>query len=589
MTRELGPLRTGLGLIALACIVIVSVRGYWTPDEPREADIAWRMSWQGSHSMPVLAGMSIAEKPPLLYWVSGAAIESLADRPWAARLPNLAYALLTALAMSALARRLYPGNRLIGLQAAALAVSFLLSFQTSVWLATDAPLVAATAISLLGLFRGFAANGTGERLVGYALLHVGVTLGFFAKGPAAWLVPGTVFLILMATERRWRECVRWELWVGAMLPMASIGAWTVAVAAAPGGTEFLRTLLWYNGIGRFWVLAAPPELAYATGHRNWPGKYLIELPVYLVPWTLLVLVALRRAWRELRSPPVPRATVFALAASVAPLVILSCAATARGVYAAPTLLGFAILMAAAAGSPGLPTDAWDRRAADGTRYLIVGLGTVITLAVIALSIAGVAGAWIEPVAALTGTVLAMAAGQRAQRAFRAQSRLHHGLAWLIVAWGAVLLGPVVAAAAIVDSSQRLEATAAALDRDLGDSALALYDPDETTRAWVDHEAQRVFISVAEHPIEPGTHSLRRALEALDDVKLLVMLPGRAASPLSRLADRLGIHPADGKFSAVENLLDTYHLRVERRYEPPGGRRYLLLGRDPALQDPGPSN
>ena len=31
-------------------------RGLWTPDEPREADIAWRMSRQTDHTLPQLAG-----------------------------------------------------------------------------------------------------------------------------------------------------------------------------------------------------------------------------------------------------------------------------------------------------------------------------------------------------------------------------------------------------------------------------------------------------------------------------------------------------------------------------------------------------
>jgi 4-amino-4-deoxy-L-arabinose transferase-like glycosyltransferase len=38
-------------------------RGFWTPDEPREADLAWRMSWQESKAVPLLAGDPFCEKP----------------------------------------------------------------------------------------------------------------------------------------------------------------------------------------------------------------------------------------------------------------------------------------------------------------------------------------------------------------------------------------------------------------------------------------------------------------------------------------------------------------------------------------------
>ncbi|MDB6098053.1 MAG: hypothetical protein JWN58_756, partial [Gammaproteobacteria bacterium] len=34
------------GALLLTWCVGMFARGYWTPDEPREADLAWRMSWQ---------------------------------------------------------------------------------------------------------------------------------------------------------------------------------------------------------------------------------------------------------------------------------------------------------------------------------------------------------------------------------------------------------------------------------------------------------------------------------------------------------------------------------------------------------------
>src|ERR1700704_2111309 len=40
------------GALLLTWCVGMFGRGYWTPDEPREADIAWRMSWQADKAVP---------------------------------------------------------------------------------------------------------------------------------------------------------------------------------------------------------------------------------------------------------------------------------------------------------------------------------------------------------------------------------------------------------------------------------------------------------------------------------------------------------------------------------------------------------
>ena len=59
------------------------------------------------------------------------------------------------------------------------------------------------------------------------------------------------------------------------------------------GRAALRTLFWNNLAGRFTHIDAPAALDYTRGHPNRPGKYFIELPLYLLPWTLVTLAA---AW-----------------------------------------------------------------------------------------------------------------------------------------------------------------------------------------------------------------------------------------------------------------------------------------------------
>src|SRR5450631_3281080 len=140
-------------------------RGYWTPDEPRESDISWRMSWQAHAAVPLLAGEAFCEKPPLAYWLAGASIKMFDDAAWAARLPNLWYAIVTTLSVAWLAGRL--AGTLAAVAAAAASATFLLSYQVAIWLATDAPLLAAVSVALLGAYTGFYAEDRRERLRGY--------------------------------------------------------------------------------------------------------------------------------------------------------------------------------------------------------------------------------------------------------------------------------------------------------------------------------------------------------------------------------------------------------------------------------------
>src|SRR5271165_94494 len=343
----LSPIRISVALGSLAmlsmwCVGILG-RGYWTPDEPRESDLAWRMSWQTSKAVPLLAGEPFCEKPPLTYWVAGEAIKLFGPGAWAARLPNLLYAMLTSLSVGFLARR--SAGPSAGPSAAAAMGTFLLSYQTAIWLATDAPLLAAVSVALLGAYSGFYARDTASRLSGYTLMHAALALGFLCKSAAAWIVPVLALATLVIWERRWRELLRWELYPGLGVQALIIFTWVWFVYVGPDGIDHLKVFFWNNLVGRFTALDAPQEFQYAGGHRNTPGKYFLELPMYLLPWTLLVAAALRRAWL-LRSAPFDelRPVRFALASALPAMLVLSLAATARNVYLAPALPGFALLL-----------------------------------------------------------------------------------------------------------------------------------------------------------------------------------------------------------------------------------------------------
>ena len=510
-------------LLSIWCVGILG-RGYWTPDEPREADIAWRMSWQADKAVPLLAGEAFCEKPPMMYWLAAVPIRLFGAAAWAARLPNLLYAMITALGVGLLALR--SAGRIAAVVAAAAVSTFLLSYQVAIWLATDAPLLAAVSIALLGAYQGFYATQTRERLRGYLLMHAALGLAFLCKSAVAWMVPALAIVTLAVWEKRWRELLRWELYAGLVLQAAMIGVWIWFVYVGNEGLAHLKVFFWNNLVGRFTRIDAPNELQYAAAHRNSPGKYLIELPVYLFPWTLLVLAALRRAWQHRKTAfDDYRPVRFALAASLPPLVILSMAATARNIYLAPALPGAALLLAWWARDGSASMDRWDIRALRATSVLLL-LAVVVFAAALTLV---AADGWntmnshaafiaISVVGLIAAASLALHAWTTARnRAWRAQ--------WsLLLAYCALLVGPASQVYARVDTWQDLGSIARAIQRDAVAKPLILFAPDETTRAMIDMYA-RTTVSLIPGPVDSSAvDRLRTALERAPQSAVVVQLP-----------------------------------------------------------------
>jgi 4-amino-4-deoxy-L-arabinose transferase-like glycosyltransferase len=555
------------GALLLSWCVGMFARGYWTPDEPREADIAWRMSWQADKAVPLLAGEAFCEKPPLTYWLAALPVKLLGAQAWVARLPNLLYALITALGVGFLASRSL--GRLAGVVAAATISTFLLAYQVAIWLATDAPLLAAVSVALLGAYIGFYAATSPERLRGYLLMHTALGFGFLSKSAVAWMVPALAILTLSIWERRWRELLRWELYVGLLIQAALILTWVWFVYRGDDGLEHLKVFFWNNLVGRFAAVDAPPDLQYAAAHRNTPGKYLIELPIYLFPWTLLVIAALRRAWRQRRaSQHDNRAVRFALAASLPPLLILSLAATARNIYLAPALPGFALLVGWWAREILPAPDIWDVRALRATAAMLL-LGVAVFA--VALIILG-ADSWgistkpaLYVAVSLVGLAAAAILAIRAWAAAREHSV--HAQWALLLAYCALLIGPASQAYRRIDTWQDLAKIGRAVERDAAGRPLVLLAPDETTRALIDMYARPAVERIA-GPLDAAGIDRVRAVAAAAPMSLfLLQLPSRSPQLPWRARSTKTDLPPQWEAAGIQ---------IAQGYFLPNGRRYALL-------------
>lgn len=577
----------GVVILALAPLWLLGMfdRGLWTPDEPREADIAWRMGQQGDRSIPQLAGSPFLEKPPLTYWLAAASTRAFGDSAALVRLPNLLYALIVAAATGTLAARM--AGRGAALVAALLAGSALISYRVAIWLAPDAALLAGSAVALLGAYTGYTAAAGSRKFWGYTLMHAGAAFGFMAKSAPGWLVPALALVALIAWERRWSELRRWELYAGAALQVLLIGPWIMAVAGSPAGAESLRVFFWDNVVGRFTALAETPGHEYAQGHLNWWGKYLMELPVYLLPWTLLGAAALARAWSEVRSSAGTAHCVvagtpwrFAVCAFLPFLTLLSLAATARDVYAAPAILGFALLVAVWANALQRRASRFDEACLTCTRLLVAIIACLLAalLGILAAAeqqrsiiVADVTVALaVVPLALLALRFAATLQRSKSYGASIAATYAAYALAFTVTG---LLVLPVI------DRWQDLGKLARQIQRDSAGSELAVLDPDETTIAMLDYRLRTAFTALSARPDQAG--------EVLADwfrghgahAHVLVMLPGHAPGDITRLIGRwypLAL-PDDGIAGA---LAAAGSARISMRYELPQGRRYALLSAAP---------
>jgi len=567
-------------VLALAPLWVTGMfgRGLWTPDEPREADIAWRMSRQSDRTLPQLAGTPFLEKPPLSYWMSGAAISLFGDSAAAERAPNLLYAAVTAVAVGALALAMDTGAD-AALIAALVAASALTAFRVGVWLAPDACLLAGNALALLGAWRGTRAPPGPAKAAGYTLMHLGAAVGFMAKSAPGWLVPAMALLTLIVWERRWSELRRWELYAGLALQGLIIGPWVLAVARSEHGADALRALFWNNVVGRFTRIDSPAALDYTLGHRNAPGKYLFELPFYLLPWTPVVAAALVHAWRRVReSDAAGTAWRFALGASLPFLALLSLAATARDIYAAPAILGLAALAGLWSREAERAATRLDRLAVTGTRVLVAALAGVL-LAALALLILSGAGPPLACLAAALGAGVPAIAALLLARAAQQRGDLKRSLLWSYTAYAAAVSFSALALLPVLDRWQDLPGLARRIHADCARAPLALLDPDETTIAVLDHGLDTRFT------ILTSDHDTSRAIvtrwfsDQGREARVLILVPGHARGALTRYLEHFHAPPPESD-GVAGSLTASGAAALVRRYELPQGRRYALLGPPP---------
>jgi 4-amino-4-deoxy-L-arabinose transferase-like glycosyltransferase len=328
----------GLGLLFIG--TGLGLRDPWPPDEPRFALVAQDMLRSGDWLFPRVGGDLYADKPPLFFWLIGAATMLTGSLRVGFLLPSLLAGLGTVLLTYDLLRRAH--NREAGLAGAFV---LLLTFQF-VWQARqaqiDATLCFFTTVSLYGLLRHLCLGpARGWFLLGWAAAGLGVISKGVGFLPLLALIP---FAVL--ARRGWPATVRRIGSVGlagAASMLIAIGLWLVPmiVATSAGGEllDYRNEILFRQTVTRY---------AEAWHHRAPIYYYFVEIiPIFWLP-----LIALTPwLWPRWRTALRNRDTLLAVLLAWVVIVVLFFTASTgkRSLYVLPAVPALAM-----AAGPWLP-------------------------------------------------------------------------------------------------------------------------------------------------------------------------------------------------------------------------------------------
>jgi 4-amino-4-deoxy-L-arabinose transferase-like glycosyltransferase len=327
--RSLSPRGTALLLLLTAALLVLRTGALPLvgPDEPRYARVAVEMHRAGSWVRPTLQGQPWLEKPPLYYWLAGAAFGLLGENETAARLPSVAATLLLVGITALVGARLY--GRSAGLHAGFILATSLLVFLYGHGANMDM-LLAATVTGAVGLLALDALRVAGRLAVPAAWAFMG--LAVLAKGPLGVALPGLVVAGYAAIARDGAFLRRVLRPTGITVFLLIAAPWYAAILRDQGA-RFVEVFLLNHNLQRF---------TSEVHHHAGPFYYYLPVVIAgLVPWSGLLVPAALLAGR---APQHAAADRFLLVWLALPFVFFSAAGSKLPGYILPCLPPLALLM-----------------------------------------------------------------------------------------------------------------------------------------------------------------------------------------------------------------------------------------------------
>lgn len=340
------------GLVWLSCFLGVFDRDLWTPDEPRDASVAFAMSHNGDWIVPRLGGEPFMEKPSLFFALGGLMAKFLgaAVGPVAAiRLVSVVCGIGVMVFTFLIGRRLLSPR--VGFVAAMLLGTMPAFSKDLHWVRVDMTLTFFVLASIYCFIRLFEDRWWWCGLLG------GVSAGaaFLVKGVIGPLLIGMAWFALVLHQSAKvlieNKPFGWHV-IGHLSALTGffgcVGGWVWRLLAR-GDSTLWNAWFWDNHVGR--ANGTSRELGHM--HAGEPWYYVVTLILCALPWTPVLVCTLwgwGQKWRTLRCRRPAwawwaDARFFLLAWGVLGLVFLTIPVTKRNVYFIPLLPAWALICA----------------------------------------------------------------------------------------------------------------------------------------------------------------------------------------------------------------------------------------------------
>ena len=280
-------------LLILGLAVFIGFYGYiWSMplfdlDEGAFTTATREMFLRHDFITPYLNSVPRFDKPILIYWLQAIPTYLFGFNEFAFRLPS-------ALASTAWVYLIYRFMTEVtdsqkAFYAALIASTSLMTTVVGKAAIADAVLILFVTWAMFAIFRHWQT----ERAAYIRWAYLAMALGFLTKGPVAVVIPGAVSLLFYFSTGKWSSWWRAVLdWRGLVIFLLVALPWYV-LEYIREGQAFIDGFFLKNNVGRF---NAPME-----GHSGGFWYYPIVTFIALLPFTSLVVVAIRRGAGDLRS------------------------------------------------------------------------------------------------------------------------------------------------------------------------------------------------------------------------------------------------------------------------------------------------